>query len=121
MAAPSVVSSSDTEIILSWSSLTGSSTGNSAILTYNLYWDNGSRTVNLQLIDQLVFTCTVSGLTSGSTYQFQVRASNIYGYGSFSNSLTVQATDVPSQINIPVLTQIGTNVIVTWIAPPSHG
>jgi hypothetical protein len=60
-----------------------------------LYWDNGSGTTNIELINSLVTSYTVTGLTGGATYMFMVRASNIYGYGAFSNVLSVVPSDIP--------------------------
>ena len=53
MGPISVVSKTETEITLSWSSLTGIATGNSAITLYNLYWDNNSGTVNASIVSGL--------------------------------------------------------------------
>jgi hypothetical protein len=72
-----------------WTGLTGLSTGNSAILSYNLYWDNGSGTTNVQLTDSLITSYTVIGLTGGQSYKFKVRARNIYGYGDWSTDVII--------------------------------
>jgi hypothetical protein len=55
----------DLQIHVKWTGLTGTSSGNSDILSYNLYWDNGSGTTNLQLTDSLVTSYTVLGVTGG--------------------------------------------------------
>lgn len=39
MGPISVMSKTETEITLTWSSITGVATGNSEITSYNLYWD----------------------------------------------------------------------------------
>jgi hypothetical protein len=95
MTSISLVSKTDTDITLTWSALTGTSTGDSTILSYELLWDNGLGTVSIQLIDTLVYTYTVSGLTGGASYQFKVCARNIYGYGAYSNVFSVTPSDVP--------------------------
>ena len=41
MTAPTIVSYSDTDVSLSWSSLTAPNNGDSAVTSYELYWDNG--------------------------------------------------------------------------------
>jgi hypothetical protein len=79
-----------------WSALSGTQTGNSPITSYNLYWDNGSGTVNIQLIDSLTTSYIVYGVTPGSNYNFQVRAKNIYGYSAFSISGVIKASTVPA-------------------------
>lgn len=120
MSTPTQGPSSDTDIVVTWVALTGAATGNSAILTYDLYWDNGSGTTNVELIDSLVTSYTVSGLTGGATYLFKVRAKNIYGYGAFSSELTIVPSDVPDQVSIPTTALSTTSVIISWAAPDAH-
>lgn len=45
MSIPTVTSKSNNKITISWSALTGSSAGDSTILSYNLLWDNGTASV----------------------------------------------------------------------------
>lgn len=90
MAAPTIVLQTDTTIQVKWVELSGAQTGNSPILSYNLYWDNASGSSVYELVDSLVTTFTVTGLTGGLNYSFKVRARNVYGYGQqFSNELLV--------------------------------
>ena len=107
-------------IVVNWSALTGSATGNSGILSYNLYWDNASGTNNIELTNSLTTTYTVSGVSGGSTYRFKVRAINIYGKGAFSTELVVTPSDVPGKASIPTTANSGTDVVVTWTAPNPH-
>lgn len=65
--------------------LTGTAIGNSPILAYNLYWDDGTGVLDIELVEQIVFEFTVTGLVGGVNYKFKVRALNIYGYGQFSD------------------------------------
>lgn len=51
---------------------------------------------------------------------FKVRAYNIYGYGAFSNELTIVPSDVPDKVGIPTVTLSTTSVIVSWSAPDAH-
>jgi len=81
MAAPTIVLQTDTTIKVKWVELIGTQTGNSPILSYNLYWDNASGTTVYELLDALVTEFTVTGLTGGQNYSFKVRARNVYGYG----------------------------------------
>lgn len=97
MAAPTVFSYSDSSIILIWSSLSASVNGDSDITKYELYWDDGTTTTNIQLTSALVNTYTINGgLTGGTDYLFKVRAYNIYGAGSFSTTTSITAIDVPN-------------------------
>lgn len=72
------------------------------------------------LIDSLVSTFSVTGLTGGATYLFKVRAINIYDIGEFSTSLSVIAADVPGKPNIAAVTLDGTQVRITWLKPEDH-
>ena len=116
MGSLSLTAVSDSSISLSWTALVGTDTGNSPITSYNIYWDNGSGTLNLPLMDSLVTSYTISGLTGGINYKFYIRAANIYGYGSFSSTLSVLASSRPEKINIASVT-IGSSdtfVTVSW-------
>jgi len=54
MAAPTIVDHTDTTITVQWLALNGVNTGNSPILSYNLYWDNASGATVYELVDELV-------------------------------------------------------------------
>lgn len=109
------------QIQINWSALTGSSTGNSAILSYNLYWNNGAGATTITVVDSLVTTYTITGLTTGTTYKFKVRARNIYGYGSFSSDVDIIASSVPDTMNPVTTTLNDPDIEITWIAPASNG
>ncbi|NHI03707.1 hypothetical protein DYY67_0777 [Candidatus Nitrosotalea sp. TS] len=66
---------------------------------------------------------TVSGLTSGTLYQFRIEAINQLGTGSAGvSSLAVTAGDVPAQTTAPtIMGQPGGSVFLSWIAPISNG
>ena len=54
MAAPTAgASTTDVQIEVDWSPLAGNASGNSPILSYNLFWDDGTGTTSLQLVDLL--------------------------------------------------------------------
>ena len=96
------------------------STGSSDITSYILLWDANTGTVNIQLSNALVYTYTVSGLTAGNTYLFQVQAVNIYGSGTLSTQLSVIPSDIPDTPGIATVTLSTTNVVVDWTAPADH-
>jgi hypothetical protein len=99
-----IASYSDTQITVSWPSITGIAAGNSNILSYNLFWNAGnSSSASTFVTDSLVNNWTFSGLTGGNNYTFTVRARNIYGYGNLSSPVSVITIDVPSQIQIPTV------------------
>jgi len=56
------VYSTDLEIKIKWESLEGAETGDSVILSYNLYWDDGTGVTDVELVDDSVNEFTVSGL-----------------------------------------------------------
>jgi Fibronectin type III domain len=84
MGPLSVIKRTETEITLSWSKLKGSVTGNSKILSYNLYWDNASGLPQIKLVSTLKNEFTVTGTVGGLTYIFIIRAQNVYGEGPSS-------------------------------------
>jgi hypothetical protein len=65
MGVLAVVSKTESQIVLSWSTLTEVQTGNSPIVSYTLYFDNATGTPNIQLANSLVSTYTVNGLVGG--------------------------------------------------------
>lgn len=103
MLPPFEVSSTENTIVVEWLTLTGAETGDSEILSYNLYWDDASTNLDIELIDAIATTFTVTGLVGGNNYQFKVRARNIYGYGAFSDVFLLQAADIPGKPNLPVV------------------
>jgi hypothetical protein len=106
--------STDTTIKVGWSVAVAEATGNSAIIGYNLYWDNGTGVTDIELEDHLISEFRVTGLVGGLNYRFKVRALNIYGYGAFSDEHSLDASDLPGRPEIPTVTLEGTNVLVQW-------
>ena len=96
------------------------------MIAYSLYWDQGDATraaADTPLIDALVTSFVVTGVTGGAPYRFAVRARNIYGPGPFSAVLTVVPADAPGKTGIPTaaLTDASqTSVTITWPAPDAH-
>jgi hypothetical protein len=94
-----------TQVSVYWSMLTtGEEIGDSAILSYNLQWDQGlggddeADWTDLigSPVDSLLTTFTAeTGIAGGSFYAFRVRASNIYGFGPFSDVASFQASQEP--------------------------
>jgi len=107
MSPPTLDSSStDVAVTLDWIALSGVNAGNSAVISYSLLWDAGVTTATsptVELIDALVTTFTVTGVTGGTTYRFAVRARNIYGYGPTSTILVVVPADAPGKTATPTV------------------
>jgi len=119
------ISSTDTTITLNWVGLEGVSAGNSEVLAYSLYWDQGDSNaeVTTELVDALVTTFTVNSVEGGMTYRFRVRARNIYGYGPYSDVLEVIPDDAPGKVDIPTVALSSTDpteVEISWAAPDDH-
>jgi hypothetical protein len=103
-------------------------TGNSAILQYELLWDNGEPTRTEFLLVAEVDAAgasptsyTVVGATEGATYRFMVQAANIYGSGPPSAAADVVASDIPSRMEAVTTTRDGTDIVLTWVAPADNG
>ena len=59
-------------------------------------------------------------ITPGATYKFKVEARNSVGYSDFSNTVVIQAVQVPDTPDAPVVEKAGTETVVSWVAP-YHG
>jgi hypothetical protein len=77
--------------------------------------------VTISIADDNVTQKLITGLTSGKGYIFKVRARNIYGYGPFSNLVTIRASDVPDVMQKPTTIAVGKNIIVSWVKPVTGG
>ena len=62
---------------------------------------------------------TITGLTDGTVYQVQVRASNTNGDSGWSSS-TSQAAGAPSAVGAPTLTVGDGKLTVSWTAPAQN-
>lgn len=90
-----MVSQSPTSITVSMPAITGLSTGGSTILSYNLQYKDSLSTSFTTLIGEapssLLLSYTRNGLTANHIYQFRYRVLNKYGWGPFSNSISILA------------------------------
>ena len=100
LSSPTLVSQSTTSITVQMPDVTGTQTGGSAITSYNLQF-NGGGTGNIYttLIGEvplnLVKTFTKNGLTANTQYKFRYRVNNKYGWGPFSDPVTILAATLP--------------------------
>ncbi len=108
MNTPFLVSRTKQTMTVRWVALVAPATGNSPVTTYNLYWDNGLGEITIELADSMITEYSITGLTGGTFYKFQVRAQNIYGYGERSDVATIEASDVPDVMDIMVTSIVGT-------------
>lgn len=65
--------------------------------------------------------CTITGLVNGEHYTVTVTASNTYGAGSVSNSLTATPGTLPTAPSFAAVTPSTGSVALTWNAPTSNG
>jgi len=99
-----------------------SENGGSTILSYNLQWDNGNGVVNVNLVGYSTpylhpYFTVISGVTAGALYNFKYRARNVYGWGDFSDEVTLKAARQPEQM-LPVQTLIENNFVkISWDYP----
>ena len=55
----------------------------------------------------------------GTDYAFRVRASNVHGFGEYSDTVVVRADDKPGVPSSVTTTANGLNVDFAWNAPTS--
>ena len=82
----------DTRIQVNFDNLVSPNNGGSTIISLNLEWDRGTNTWTSLIggtYNSLITTFTVTGLTPGSYYKFRYRASNLFGWGSYSAESTI--------------------------------
>jgi hypothetical protein len=91
-------------------------------LTYNVWWDAGTGTININLFESpSALTHTIGSLIPGKAYQFVVRASNIYGYSVYSDPETLAPSGVPA-IMSPVTTSLAYPLVeFSFTAPATNG
>ena len=109
-----------TTVTLSWDSLSTEQAGYSSITSYSILWDNGdgsSLSVKETTTDTSI---SINLLTTGNEYEFSVRADNIYGSSSNAASKTILVATAPNAPSVMV-SQSGTNVIVSWNTPTNNG
>lgn len=87
---------------------TSSQTGNSAILGYQLLWDNGSGTTDIIAVTTTSLSHLIEGLDESTDYKFRVVAKNVYGYGDPSDEVIIRASDVPDAMAMVNTISIGT-------------
>ena len=124
---PQKVYATKTSISISMPTITGDLTGGSAITSYNLqYKVTGSISSFISLTGEIPSSTSTtyikSGLVAGTSYDFIYRAKNIYGWSSFSNSISIIAATIPATPLAPTLTlSNGKDVLVSWTAPDNGG
>lgn len=67
MSTPQYTALTESSVTITWTALaTDSEIGGSGITSYNLYWDNGSGSTTISLLDADQTSTDITGLTAGS-------------------------------------------------------
>lgn len=106
------------QIGITWSP--GISNGGRPILDYKIWYDQGTNSYTSFAVVTTT-SYTLLSLTPGNTYKIKIQARNSVGYSSFSNEVSILASQVPSQPAAPQTTVSSSSVIVTWVAPYNGG
>jgi len=67
------------------------------------------------------YTTAAGVISSGTTYQFWVTATNYGGEGANSPKTSVTAASVPDQPLAPVVTATYNSILLNWTAPNNRG
>jgi prepilin-type N-terminal cleavage/methylation domain-containing protein len=97
---------------VSW---TAPASGGSPITLYTVTSSPGS----LACVSTSAPSCTVTGLTAGTTYSFGVTATN--AAGTSTSSAVAETATVPSAPQNPTATAADSSATVAWSAPLSNG
>ena len=121
---PASISSSPTatpgnqQITLSWAP--PSSNGGSAITSYTINYGTSSTSLTSNVAAGNVTSYTVTGLTNGQTYYFDVQAVNAAGAGSASSIASATPTNnIPSAPSSPTATPGNQQITLSWTTPSS--
>ena len=114
--APSLTSATrgNASVALGWSA--PASNGGSAITGYTATASPGGATCS-----SAGTSCTVGGLSNGTSYSFTVTASNAMGTGSPSNAMSAMPATVPGAPSLTSATAGNGQVSLAWTAPASNG
>ena len=97
------------------------SNGGSAITGYRVTPYIGSTAGTTTLVSAPATSTTITGLINGTTYTFQVAATNAYGTGSATASAAVTPMTVPGAPTGATATAGNALATVSWVAPASNG
>ncbi len=109
--------SGNTQVVVSWSAPV--SNGGAVITAYTVTASPGGQTCSWS---SGALSCTVTGLTNGTSYTFTVTATNTAGTSSPSPaSSAVTPMTVPDAPTSVGASRGNTHVVVSWLAPVSNG
>ena len=111
------VSISSTSITISWNA--PDDTGGIDLTNYVIYIT--SPTASSATVDHSVTSYTLSTVTVGTTYVFELTSKNLIGESAHSSSLSVTAVDLPSPPTLTLTASNSDKCILSWnaVAPPA--
>ena len=107
----------DEEVTLTWAAPT--SDGDSAITSYQYRYGEMGGTLSAWMNVGLALTATISSLTNGTTYEFEVQAVNAEGVGTPGSDTATPAT-VPGAPTLTATAGYG-RIDLSWTAPADNG
>lgn len=107
------------QAVVSWTA--PASNGGSAITGYTITPFVGTTAGTPQTAPATATTATVTGLVNGTTYTFQVAATNSVGMGPVGTSNSVTPMTVPQAPGSVTATAGNAQATVTWTAPSNGG
>jgi hypothetical protein len=112
-----------TSITVSWA--IPANDGSSAIIGYNVYFDNGSGTISSTAIGSTTWqtlTFSKTALTTNTNYLFAVSAYNAVGDGPQATSIPILTATVPGQPQTPALVSSSKSSLqISWSDPVDLG
>jgi fibronectin type 3 domain-containing protein len=115
-----VATPGNAQVALAWTP--PASNGGSSITGYRIYRGTTPGAASLVATIGLVTTYTDVALTNGTTYYYQVAASNAAGVGARSTEVSAKPATVPGPPrNVTATRNSVKGVTLTWTAPLSDG
>ena len=101
-------------------------TNGASILSYQVQIDDGLGgsfidVSGLSPYDLTTSRIMTSGIIVGRLYRTRYRAINIKGFSGYSPIGYIEASQVPSQPSSPIVTLVGTNIVISWTLPYNGG
>jgi len=96
--------------------------GGDPVIDFRLWYDEGSNGANfVVLVESLTQPqYTLENVVTGSTYQFKLQASNLYGHSPFSQVVSILAAQKPEVPIVPTTSFADGQVTISW-TPPNNG
>lgn len=130
MSAPYRDDATNTEqVVVDWQAIGSPQNGNSNVTSYSLEFDSGTDgkvwtalTGYIAAFTNLT-TVVTENIERGVTYQFKLRAQNIWGWGVYSTVHHIQAATRPLMITTisATVNPLNGNVVIAWDEADDQG